>query len=66
MYNVLTKVFQSCIMHKTKAQSTPNAYEYALIAQVAERILGKDEVTSSNLVKSSKSACFLTFLMFTH
>ena len=27
--------------------------EYALIAQSAERVLGKDEVTSSNLVKSS-------------
>lgn len=28
--------------------------EYAAMAQVAEHILGKDEVTSSNLVSSSK------------
>ena len=28
--------------------------QFASIAQSAERILGKDEVTSSNLVKSSK------------
>ena len=28
--------------------------EYAAMAQVVEHILGKDEVTSSNLVSSSK------------
>ena len=30
--------------------------EYASIAQVAERILGKDEVSSSNLLRSSTGA----------
>ena len=30
---------------------------FAAVAQSVERILGKDEVTSSNLVSSSKKAC---------
>ena len=31
---------------------------HAAMAQSVERVLGKDEVTSSNLVSSSKSTCF--------
>ena len=39
--------------------------EYALIAQSAERVLGKDEVTSSNLVKSStETRIYAGFLLF--
>ena len=38
--------------------------EYASIAQAAERILGKDEVTSSTLVRSSKSMDTKGFLSF--
>ncbi len=37
-----------------------NKTEYASIAQAAERILGKDEVSSSNLDRSSKLWHFLT------
>ena len=40
--------------------------QYAAVAQSVERILGKDEVTSSNLVSSSKkrSTCFGQVLLF--
>ena len=34
-------------------------YEYAAIAQQVERILGKDEVASSNLASSSKTLILL-------
>ena len=39
--------------------------EYAAVAQSVERVLGKDEVTSSNLVKSStETRLFSGFLAF--
>ena len=37
---------------------------HAAMAQEAEHILGKDEVTSSNLVSSSKTGGFRTALLF--
>lgn len=38
--------------------ATKGAANYAAMAQVVEHVLGKDEVTSSNLVSSSKSSSF--------
>jgi hypothetical protein len=41
-----------------------NKTQYALIAQSAERVLGKDEVSSSNLLESSKGLKPLMYLSF--
>ena len=40
------------------------AIEYAAMAQEVERILGKDEVTSSTLVSSSKKERSNRFVLF--
>ncbi len=37
---------------------------YAAMAQVVEHVLGKDEVTSSNLVSSSNKGTFSEVLLF--
>ena len=45
-------------------ESIVETTEYAAMAQVAEHILGKDEVTSSNLVSSSKIKNFPLWEVF--
>ena len=46
----------ACIMNAVVSDKTPAKTEYAAMAQAVERILGKDEVTSSILVSSSKKS----------
>ena len=46
------------------AQTNSFSYSYADMAQVAEHVLGKDEVTSSNLVISSKKEIIFGWFLF--
>ena len=46
------------------SETTGRGREYAAIAQQVERILGKDEVASSNLASSSKPLKLLEFQGF--
>ena len=43
----------ACHARGRRFESVPGRHAHAAMAQMAEHILGKDEVTSSNLVSSS-------------
>ena len=60
----MTNLTVCYIIHKLSDSET----KYAAIAQQVERILGKDEVASSNLASSSKaksSSFWMSFLFWT-
>ena len=59
---VLTNQTLCYIIHKLSDSET----KYAAIAQQVERILGKDEVASSNLASSSKKEEHLPVFLFFH
>ena len=59
---LLTNQDDCYIIHKLSDSET----KYAAIAQQVERILGKDEVASSNLASSSKKEEHLPVFLFFH
>ena len=50
---ICVKSFKKCLQFMIFCVIVSNGLWFAAIAQQVERILGKDEVTSSNLVSSS-------------